>query len=278
MPWRPRSGRYGAKEVKAGIRYCEVNRKNLSRAWFELYRLSSEWTDRRFHSRRTQLYLSHRTTLAKVGQEVFGRESAEVMSYVKEFRELAEATHYTLAEVGDYRAPYALNFGISAVQMETLFVVVRMAKPETVLETGVANGLSSTAILAALDRNGAGRLYSVDPGEGLGCLIPERLRSRWVLINHASPDALYHFTGHGEVDLFHHDSLHLYRQMHAEFEAAARLGSDRLVVMSDDVLANDAFHDFCSSRALPYFILGQEEKFEGFSPVGPQVGGGQPKT
>ncbi len=248
-----------------------MNRKNLDRAWFEIYRLSSEWTDRKFHSRRTPLYQNHRSTLAEVGQEVFGRESAEVMSYVKEFRELAEDSHYTLAEVGEYRAPYALNFGVSAVQMETLFVVVRMAKPETVLETGVANGLSSTAILSALDRNGAGRLYSVDPGEGLGCLIPERLRSRWVLINQASPEALFHFTGQGKVDLFHHDSLHLYRQMRTEFEAAARLGSDRLVVMSDDVLANDAFHDFCSSRGLPYFLLGQEEKFEGLCPVGPQL-------
>lgn len=192
-------------------------------------------------------------------------------SYVREFGEVAEASHYTLADLGDYRSPYPLNFGVSAAQMETLFVVVRMSRPRTVLETGVANGLSSTAILTALERNGTGRLYSIDPGEGVGCLIPDRLKTRWVLINRPSPEALFRFAGPEKVDLFHHDSLHLYHQMRTEFEAAALLGSERLVVMSDDVLANDAFHDFCSTRELPYYLLGGDQKFEGLSLVGPQI-------
>ncbi len=245
-----------------------MNRQLLGRARFEIYRLSHEWVDKRFHSRETRACLDRRSALAVVGREVFGRDSAEVESFQKEFRETAAGTQYTLAEIGDYKSPYALNYGVSNAQMEALFVVVRMLRPEIVLETGVANGLSSTAILCALEQNGTGRLYSVDPGKELGCMIPKRVMSRWVLINSASPEALYRWTASRPVDLFHHDSLHIYRQMRTEYEAATRIGSERLVIMSDDVLANDAFPDFCNEHGLPYFVLGQEGKYEGLCAVG----------
>ena len=45
---------------------------------------------------------------------------------------------------------------------EVLYAAVRARKPSVVVETGVAAGLSSACILAGLQRNGMGELYSID--------------------------------------------------------------------------------------------------------------------
>lgn len=45
---------------------------------------------------------------------------------------------------------------------ETLYTIIRIRKPDIVVETGVAQGVSSTFILQALEDNGRGQLYSID--------------------------------------------------------------------------------------------------------------------
>lgn len=70
-----------------------------------------------------------------------------------------------------------------------LYSLTRDGRPGTVLETGVAHGLSSLAILLAMEANGHGRLVSVDmPYRGafddgyVGQAVPDRLRSRWSVL------------------------------------------------------------------------------------------------
>jgi hypothetical protein len=48
------------------------------------------------------------------------------------------------------------------IHAHSIYAVVRILKPRAMVETGVANGKSSALILRALERNGSGRLYSVD--------------------------------------------------------------------------------------------------------------------
>src|SRR3989442_15033235 len=43
-----------------------------------------------------------------------------------------------------------------------LYAIIRQLKLRTVVETGVCNGLSSAIVLAALAKNDAGHLYSID--------------------------------------------------------------------------------------------------------------------
>jgi len=88
-------------------------------------------------------------------------------------------------------------FGITESRM--LYVICRALKPEIVIETGVASGLSSSMFLLAMNKTGIGHLYSIDlpPSEELnekieqatllpkekssGWLIPENLKNRWTL-------------------------------------------------------------------------------------------------
>src|SRR5690606_30419760 len=70
-----------------------------------------------------------------------------------------------------------------------LYFLVRWRRPRVVVETGVAAGYSSLAVLSSLRANGFGKLYSSDfpyfrlkdPEQYVGCLVPDELRSGWEL-------------------------------------------------------------------------------------------------
>ena len=57
--------------------------------------------------------------------------------------------------------PYGLT-GMRPEVSKRLYVLVREFKPKNLVETGVCNGVSTTVILAALERNKAGSFNSID--------------------------------------------------------------------------------------------------------------------
>lgn len=129
------------------------------------------------------------------------------------------------------------------------YAVVRTLRPDTVVETGVARGVTSAFILSALAANGRGYLHSIDlpphevgGGDGIGALVPDTLRERWRIhrgMTHRVLPAL--LATLGRVDVFVHDSLHTYRNMRMEFGAVwPRLGP-RGAIVADDVEGNRAF-------------------------------------
>ncbi len=84
-----------------------------------------------------------------------------------------------------------------AANVELLYDVVRSLRPDRVLETGVALGWSSLAILLALESLGHGELVSIDmPYPGMkndafvGIAVPSHLHSRWTLIRRPDRDVL----------------------------------------------------------------------------------------
>lgn len=148
---------------------------------------------------------------------------------------------------------------------EALYLLVRAARPRTVVETGVLYGASSAHILAALAMNGQGELHSVD----LGCqpeepphdfFVPRALTPRWHYHVGDSREILPALLERlGSIDLFHHDSLHTFEHMIWEYETARKCLSPRGVVSSHDVMiahslgtlfAPNAFHAFCSREGL----------------------------
>src|SRR3989442_14227021 len=79
-----------------------------------------------------------------------------------------------------------------SVKGPLLYHVVRLLRPERVLETGVASGVSSLFVLKALSDHSKGSLLSIDlpnadpgaqilPGSASGWIVPASLRSRWDL-------------------------------------------------------------------------------------------------
>lgn len=150
---------------------------------------------------------------------------------------------------------------------EMLYALVRNLKPGKVMETGVANGISSFYILAAMEKNGRGRLISIDcvpegapdflpPGKGPGWLIPAGLRGRWELVAGSSAEHLPRLLEReAPVDIFLHDSEHSYANMMFEYSSAwPRLRGGGLL-LTDDAGLTFAFRDFAARTGAPRLVL-----------------------
>lgn len=133
------------------------------------------------------------------------------------------------------------------------YATIRAFQPEIVVETGVANGVSSSYLLLALEKNNRGKLYSVEVGdrsylpEGMpnGWIVPDFLRPRWEMRVGDSRVVLPALLKELErTDVFIHDSLHTYDHMLWEFRAAYPFLPEGGLLLTDDALWNDAFWDF----------------------------------
>ncbi len=146
-----------------------------------------------------------------------------------------------------------LNF----MRAPTMYVVCKLLNPIVVVETGVANGFSSSFILYALEENKRGTLYSIDlpnqPGEEIskqvGWLVPEELRGRWELIIGDTSIELPKVTsGLGGIDIFFHDSDHSYEHVLMELDTVWWNLRDCGIVLVDDVRMSSAFDHFFSDK------------------------------
>jgi predicted O-methyltransferase YrrM len=133
------------------------------------------------------------------------------------------------------------------------YAVVRAQKPNVVVETGVANGVSSAYLLLALHLNQKGHLHSIDVGDRsflppckeTGWIVPGWLRNRWTLHMGDSRKLLPEVLGQfAEIDVFIHDSLHTQEHMKFEYEKAYPSIRSGGVLISDDALWNPAFPEF----------------------------------
>jgi hypothetical protein len=138
--------------------------------------------------------------------------------------------------------------------VRAIWCLVRHLQPENVVETGVAHGMTSRFILEALERNEAGRLWSIDwpptnpktrQEVGIAVRQPGVRQERWHYIAGTSrrrlPPLLRQL---GRVDLFIHDSMHTNRNVMFELETAWDYLRPGGVMVVDDIDANPAFDTF----------------------------------
>ena len=140
------------------------------------------------------------------------------------------------------------------------YAAVRALAPACIVETGVANGVSSAYLLLALQKNGGGRLHSIGlgdtaflpRGQAPGWIVPGWLRDPWQVHLGDARDILRGLLERlGKIGIFIHDSLHTYDHMMWEFETAyPHLHSGGLLI-SDDALWNNSFYDFARRNAVP---------------------------
>jgi hypothetical protein len=148
------------------------------------------------------------------------------------------------------------------------YILCRIRKPQAVVETGVANGVTSTFILQALETNGGGELYSIDlpplavyDGGEVGSLIPQNLRHRWRLNLGSSRRLLPPLVKQlGRVDLFVHDSLHSYHNVRRELRIVSRKLSPDGIVVVDNIAGNSAFTEWANKHKPEFRAVVREGK------------------
>lgn len=139
--------------------------------------------------------------------------------------------------------------------------IVRMTAPKKVLETGVGQGVTTAALLAVLERNGHGHLFSVDlpplhaGDDFVGRMVPERLKGRWTLERGPCRQLLPPLLEReSPLDIFLHDAEHSYASQLEEYTWAwphLRAGA---LLLSDDV-GNPAFLEFANAIGEPPYLV-----------------------
>jgi len=148
-----------------------------------------------------------------------------------------------------------------------LYLLVRLLRPERVIETGVRPGYSTAWILSALEANRFGELTSLGPGptEGrgrgvaetsVGQLVAPRLRSRWTLVLGNTEERLRRILDSSPpVDLFLYDNGPEPRRAALELRWAWASLSPRGVLLAHHVDAHPAWAEFCRAQGLGLQLL-----------------------
>lgn len=182
---------------------------------------------------------------------------AEFEGYVEEYGrrdvdgtiEAARREHRELTGHGRFA-------GLNRFSPRRYYAVIRALEPETVVETGVCNGISTLCVLEALDENDRGQLYSVDlpdeerlpEGRDPGWMIPDGLRSRWDLtVGRSEAELPAVLDRAGTVDLFCHDSLAML--LTDELELVWPRLRPEGVVVADDIYVTDDFRTWADEHA-----------------------------
>ena len=148
------------------------------------------------------------------------------------------------------------------------YVLCRVRKPQVVVETGVANGVTSTFILQALETNGAGELHSIDlpplavyGSSEVGSLIPQELRHRWRLNLGSSRRLLPPLVEKlGRVDIFVHDSLHSYHNVKREMRVVSKRLAPNGIMVVDNIAGNSAFTEWANKHTAKFRAVVREHK------------------
>lgn len=155
--------------------------------------------------------------------------------------------------------------------IDIIFALTRILRPKKSIETGVAAGWSSLAILKAIEDIKDAILISVDMPypkmnneNYVGCVVPESLRKKWTLIREPDRNGLVKALKMADkIDFCHYDSDKSY---------SGRLWAYRLIwkhinhggiMISDDIQDNIAFKEFCEEIETTPFIIEDNNRFIG---------------
>jgi hypothetical protein len=140
-----------------------------------------------------------------------------------------------------------------------VWCLARHLRPRKVVETGVARGVTTRFLLEALERNGSGRLWSIDLPPLIerklrnqtAAAVPERARGRWEYLEGSSRRRLPRLLAElGELELFVHDSIHTERNLRFELDRAIAVMGVRGALVSDDVHMNAGFRAYAGPGTL----------------------------
>lgn len=158
-----------------------------------------------------------------------------------------------------------------AGNLDLLYTLCDSLQAMTVVETGVAYGWSSLALLLSLKKRPGSRLFSVDlpyfeyrNDRWVGIVVPDELRPLWKLYRMADREGLPRaLRASGTVDLAHYDSDKSVAGRHYAYPRmwdALRPGG---ILISDDIADNQGFQEFCETNGLDPMVVARDGKYQG---------------
>ena len=226
--------------------------------------MSNEHTNYTYHL--TELNIRHLSRFISVALNVAHRRVNEYLDEIIKDSDLKEHIADRVAASNrrfetDPEARYGRRIG--------WYAIVRILKPEVVIESGIDKGLGSCVLAAALLRNQKegfpGKLYAIDVDPSAGWLIAQPYNQAIKIVIDDSHVALSRFDM--AIDVFIHDSFHDYIHERQEYSLISNKLAHGAVVVSDNAHAGTALMDFAEEEAFDFHFWA-EEPMEHFYPGG----------
>jgi len=125
-----------------------------------------------------------------------------------------------------------------SVEGKFLYALIRLVQPELVVEIGTHRGCSTTHFATALDINGKGEIVSLDLAEGVGDLIPAKLREVVSLVAANGADWLAEQPDES-IDIIYEDADHS-----TETSRDVALLAQKKLKPGGFLIVHDAAHDY----------------------------------
>lgn len=201
---------------------------------------------------------AHETAL----EDVVTRIDAELWNEALVVKRRVAGLRRARLESLDLHGARSGDIGGGPGNLALLYWLVRAIRPATVIETGVASGASSRAILEGLFANGAGHLYSSDlagviPREFAGLCVDESMRSRWTLLHEGDRVNIPNFLADvASVDLLHYDSAKDAEEMQWVIEQVEPFLGPKAVVVIDDIDRHSFMGEYVQGLERSWFVFG----------------------
>jgi hypothetical protein len=158
-------------------------------------------------------------------------------------------------------------FDLGPGMSEFLYISIAVKKPNKIVETGVAAGVSTNTILHALHSNGNGKLTSIDITDQVGELVDGAFKSLWKIlvlpeIGREKSFARY-LQDNIDATIFLHDSDHSGSWQKKEFIHVVRELSKIELILFDDIGQELIDYIHTSFADFKIIILDENRKFSG---------------
>ncbi|MBT8138108.1 MAG: class I SAM-dependent methyltransferase [Gammaproteobacteria bacterium] len=215
------------------------------------------WTSRETTNFTYDLEEKNKRYLASLLAELLDVDYSEALGYIRELEDDAFLTRHlrsaTAASDFAFMADDQVHYG----RRLGWYVITRVIKPRTIVETGVDKGLGACVLAAALMKNREegheGRYYGTDINPKAGYLLSGRYAEYGEVLYGDSIQSLTAFDK--KIDLFINDSDHSADYEAREYQIIAGKLSEQAIVLGDNSHLTDKLLEFSlqSNRRFVYF-------------------------
>ena len=173
---------------------------------------------------------------------------------------------YLMAKLKEKNLVYKMG---GMAHLNLIYNLIKCYNPKQILETGVAFGWSTLAII--LSKSQKSNLISIDlsyPTKSsyklVGMAIPSNLKKKFTLLSGIDYEYLYKFViNKKKFDFIHYDSDKSYLGRKKNYNLIWKILNKNGCFISDDISDNSAFYEFVTKKKLKYYILKFNRKYIG---------------
>ena len=199
----------------------------------------------------------NRNQMVAAVAQVANKPITEVEKLFEELENDTEFANKLNAKSKKLKRSYELLFPIPYARRIVWYVLIRIYKPNVVVESGTEKGLGSLIIDRALEKNAHGQLFTLDIDIYAGGLLDAADKQRISLMVGDSVESLGKIDN---VDFFIQDSNHSIVHEKLELEALEKKLTNQSVIISDNAHESNVLYDWSKKMGRNFLFVTEKSK------------------